>query len=192
MDDSDPRAQRSRAALRAAVLELAASQPVDDLTVAAICRRAEVTRDTFYRHATSPAALLADALAAEIDAIGPRERLDESERDLWEHVRGRAAVYRGAMNPSLSSTVRARIEQAFRHALAEWLDEHPGALPDALRHEPGGRDLAVAYAAGGTVAAIEHWLRSGDDDIDSAARSVLAASPEWWLRSRGPVERRKP
>ena len=45
--------------------------------------------------------------------------------------------------------------------------------------------MLVAYAGAGTVAAIEEWLRTGElDDIDAAARTVIAASPAWWLGRR--------
>ena len=42
--------------------------------------------------------------------------------------------------------------------------------------------MFAAYAASGTVGAIEAWLVSGDlDDTDAATQAILAASPEWWL-----------
>lgn len=41
--------------------------------------------------------------------------------------------------------------------------------------------MAIAYAAGGTVAAAEAWLAAGDlDDIERAVHVMLSASPQWW------------
>lgn len=190
----DPRALRSRTALHDAVLALTARTPLEALSAAEICRTAGVTRDTFYRHATNPTDLLATALSAEIEALPVRDRIDDAERDLLEHVRDRAEVYRHAMNPALAAPVRAALERVLRAGLDAWLDAHPGIAPDAVRADASARAIAVAYAAGGTVAAIEHWLQGAEGalDVESATRAILAASPEWWLRSRGHRERREP
>jgi AcrR family transcriptional regulator len=141
----DARSHRSQESLRSAVLTLAARSPIADVTASAICREAGVTRDTFYRHTTSPVDLLADALGAEIAvimaAIAEHPAIGDAERALLTHVRARG----------LNGDDRALL-------------------------------MATAYAAAGTVGAIEEWLLSGADDIDRAAEVILAASPDWWLR----------
>lgn len=197
----DPRALRSRTALRGAVLSLAERTPVASLTVAEVCRHAGVTRDTFYRHASGPTELVAAALAAEIEALPERDRLGDAERDLIVHIHARREVYRHAMSPTLAAPVRAQLERVLAEGLHAWLDEHPDLAPEPVRTDAAARDIAVAYAAGGTVAALEAWLRRGDDagaavhpddDIETATRAILVASPEWWLRTRGRDERREP
>ncbi|QLD10313.1 TetR/AcrR family transcriptional regulator [Microbacterium oleivorans] len=181
----DPRSIRSRTALRGAVLELAAGKPIGVVSVAEVCRVAGVTRDTFYRHADAPVTLLAEALGAELAdmlrRVSELESLSGAEALLLEHVRSRGDVYRGALAPSLAAPVRANLEGAVAKGLAAWLVRHPEAEPSGLR-EPAAREIAIAYAAGGTVAAIEVWLRSGAEDVAWATRAILAASPEWWLR----------
>ncbi|MCM3780414.1 hypothetical protein [Microbacterium hydrocarbonoxydans] len=160
--------------------------PIGDVTVAAICVEAGVTRDTFYRHSDSAVALLADALAAEIAEameILPRaDAIGDGERALLEHVQRRARVYRGAMHPLLAAPVRDNLDRSIRAGLLLWVELHPEILPHAFATDTAALAIAVAYAASGTVGAIEEWLRSGDDDIDRAVRLILAASPEWWLR----------
>ncbi len=181
----DPRAARSRQALRLAALELAAVRPLSELSVAEICRRAGVTRDTFYRHADAPASLVADALRDELDAAipatGDLDSLSIAEVALLEHVRAYIDVYRGALEPSFAGPVRAVLEQTVASGLAQWLERHPETEPPVLEGMPG-QQLAIAYAAGGTVAAVEAWVRSGAEDVAWASRAILAASPEWWLR----------
>ncbi|MWB98508.1 hypothetical protein [Agromyces seonyuensis] len=181
----DARTARTRARLRASVLALADRTPLAELTVAEVCADADVVRDTFYRHASDVQALLADALGAEIDAhiaeLGSRAGMEAAERALLEHVAERARVYRGAMRPTLAPAVRATLEDEIRRGLREWIRLHPeidapGAVDDF------DREIAVAYAAGGTVAAIELWLRVDGEDVASATRAILAATPEWWLR----------
>ncbi len=181
----DPRSRRSRQALREAILRRAAERPIAELTVAAVCRDAGVTRDTFYRHADNPTDLLAAALRDELDAVAhdidDAATLGSAERTLLAHVRERADVYRGALEPRLAAPIRAVLEDVVATGLAGWLERHPETGPDGpMAGLP--RDIAVAYATGGTVAAIEAWLRSGADDVEEATRSILAASPHWWLR----------
>ncbi|MFI5530997.1 TetR/AcrR family transcriptional regulator [Kitasatospora sp. NPDC051853] len=62
-DRPDPRAERTRAKLRAALLAECAERPLDELGVAALVRRAGVGRATFYVHYPDLQALAVDACA---------------------------------------------------------------------------------------------------------------------------------
>ncbi|MBS3178869.1 MULTISPECIES: TetR/AcrR family transcriptional regulator [unclassified Pseudoclavibacter] len=200
----DPRQARTRSALRAAIYELAAAQPIADVSVAQVARAAGITRDTFYRHATTPEHLLADFLGEEIDALmAPIANLpatsgtelsvfDEPERELLRHVARHAQIYLNAMAPRLTGPVRDTLVDRVEAGLLTHLERHPEIAPPA---QPGidderHRRILVAYAGSGTVSAIEEWLRSGelgdvDGDVDAAASTIIAASPDWWLgRSR--------
>lgn len=182
----DARSLRSRSQLRAAILQLSTATPIDDISVAAICRESGITRDTFYRHADTPAHLLADALAHEIDAameaLPTAQTIGDGEHLLIAHVAARADIYRGAMRPTLVAPVRSALEQSVRHGLETWIALRPAILPPALRDDAIGQRIATAYAASGTVGAIEAWLDSGADENERAVELILAASPEWWLR----------
>ncbi|MFF2042590.1 TetR/AcrR family transcriptional regulator [Kitasatospora sp. NPDC058170] len=61
--DGDPRAARTRARLRRALLEECALRPLAEVSVAALVRRAEVGRATFYLHYADLEALAVDACA---------------------------------------------------------------------------------------------------------------------------------
>lgn len=182
----DPRSQRTRAALHAAILDLASREPVRGVSVVAVCRSADVTRDTFYRYSSDPAQLLADALGEELARLGPALHADadigDAERRLLAHVHHRAAAYRGALDPVLVAPVRRTLEATVRAGLEQWVQNRPEILPPPLREDPAALPIAIAYAAGGTVSAIEEWLRGGAGDVDAAVRRVLLASPEWWQR----------
>lgn len=182
----DARSRRSRESLRQAVLALASRTPIADVTASAICTEAGVTRDTFYRHADNPIDLLADALSAEIaetmEMLPSAAAIGEGERALLEHVARRADVYRGAMHPLLAAPLRGNLERSISSGLVLWAELHPHIVPEIFADDPAAMRLAVAYAAAGTVGAIEEWLRSGDRDVERAVRLILAASPEWWLR----------
>jgi AcrR family transcriptional regulator len=205
----DPRQARTRRELRSTIYRLAAEKPIAAVTMAEIAREAGVTRDTVYRHAPSPVDLLADFLGEEIDTITGSLDLpaqsgtelsvfDDSERALLEHVLTRAAIYRGAMSPRLASTLRDLLVDRIEHGLAAHLARHPhiAPLPEPGVAEDTHRRLLVAYAATGTVGAIEEWLREVDARLDprseegraavaAAARTVIAASPSWWLGRAG-------
>lgn len=192
----DPRQLRTRNTLRATVYEIAATKPIGSVSVAEIARAAGVTRDTVYRHAADPVQLLAGFLdeemaefvlhSAELPATAPKGRtvFDDGERELLAHIVAHAEVYRHAMSPRLIGPLRDVLIDRIGEGLRGHLDRHPEIAPrpaDGTDPELHARML-IAYAAAGTVAAIETWLEHGDlDDPDSAARTVLAASPEWWL-----------
>jgi AcrR family transcriptional regulator len=114
----DRRTVRTRAALRAAILELAAQEDVSELSVVEVARRAGINRVTFYDHATSPAALLVAVLADELDQIraalldpeaagsrtsasgatpDPLELVDRVARAVASHVERHAAIYERAL-----------------------------------------------------------------------------------------------
>lgn len=60
---ADPRAARTRAALRQALLDECAERPLEQVGVAALVRRAGVGRATFYLHYADLQALAVDACA---------------------------------------------------------------------------------------------------------------------------------
>jgi len=196
----DPRQARTWARLVEVVHEVAAESPIDDVSVAELARRAGITRDTFYRHAGGPADLLARVLGAELDDLltdfaeradadgGGRAVFDVAERALLAHMREHRSIYRGAMSPRLTPALRDMLVGLIERSLLEHLSRHPEIAPAGPAGIDRARQLHVyaAYAASGTIGAIEVWLA---DDApaasDDAARAILAASPAWWFT---PVE----
>ncbi|MDX3854495.1 TetR/AcrR family transcriptional regulator [Streptomyces sp. AK02-01A] len=68
--ESDPRAARTRARLRQALLDACAERPLEEIGVAALVRRAGIGRATFYLHYPDLQALAADACAEVVrDAV---------------------------------------------------------------------------------------------------------------------------
>ncbi|MFC6234177.1 TetR/AcrR family transcriptional regulator [Leucobacter soli] len=185
----DIRQQRTRAQLAAAIVELASVQPSSSLTVSAVAHAAGISRDTFYRHATSPSALLAAVLDAELEhlpmpAEGGAREFGDAERELLEHVAKHAEIYRNALVHGTDDHVRDILELRIHSALTAYLHAHPQILPAELAggDEPLNTEIAIAYAVHGTVGAIEAWLRSPELDTDAAARAIVAASPSWWVQ----------
>lgn len=196
----DPRYLRSQTALRTAVHRLASEQSISEISVAQLCREAGVTRDTFYRHASSPLVLLADMLGSEIErvvgayqneagAIRDGADFPAAERALLAHVVDNIAVYRAAMEPRMLAPLRHNFEHTIRLGLLAYLGEHPEILPAGVAaDDESAARLLASYAASGTVGAIESWVLDAEPgvapDIDRGVRLILAASPQFWLGMR--------
>ena len=177
------------------MLQLARERPLDSISVSEVAIAAGVTRDTFYRHASSVVDLLVAALSLELTAMADRyapilanppvtsDLVFSAESDLLRHVANNATIYRSALRAELGSPVRKALTEFVRRTLENELRLRPEIAPDAL----GTLDdrtigMATAYAASGTVGAIEVWLETGElTDIEAAARVIIAASPEWWF-----------
>lgn len=116
-----------------------------------------------------------DASTAHHVFVGPT-------RVFLTHVRTHATLYRMAASGSLSGRLRSVLIEPAREILAAHLRRHPEIVPaDLAPLSATTFAMAVAYAAGGTVAAAEAWLVTGDlDDLEGAVHAVLAASPQWW------------
>ncbi|MCL2850378.1 MAG: TetR/AcrR family transcriptional regulator [Micrococcales bacterium] len=190
----DPRYLRVRAALRRAVLELAADRPPEEITVAELTAAAGVSRTVFYSHASSPVRLLAEALFAEVlpdrlelamansqEAFGPLWR--EGYLALLGYVEARRGVY--------ATAVAAR--SGLLGALVDYYTELATTAVDAVVARmaepvsPSWRTMAVHQHAHGAIAIIEAWLNAApgttpDDIVDA----YLALAPPWQLARPGP------
>jgi AcrR family transcriptional regulator len=181
------------------VYDLAGQRPVTELSVAELCREAGVTRDTFYRHAASPVGLLADVLREELEAVAgahpelgggfrPDAGMRAGVRALLEHVAQHQSVYRNATRPHLLGPLRDVLEAVIRASLTAHAQRYPEILPPEAV-SPDDVAVLAAYAAAGTVGALEEWLKGGPPDVDRGERLVVAGSPAFW---HGPVGRDDP
>lgn len=189
----DPQFRRSQSALRAAIYELASTRSPTDVSVTELCRAAGVTRETFYRHASSPLQLLADALDAEIARLprawgkavavqDPARLFPDTARAILRHVALHAEVYRAAMQPGLLSPLRTNLEQMMRPTLVEYLQVHPEVIPEPVDpSDTAGLGVLASYAASGCVGAIEWWLKEPVLDLDRGVRLLIAATPAFWM-----------
>lgn len=190
----DARILHTTAALREAVLRLAADRPVSEITVADVTRAAGINRATFYSHAVSPGSLLADVLTPELDRI--------REDDAAAH---RAAVERGAGPEDLAAITRRGIDAVIDHVTAH-RDIYERALPDpndgslhrllvdhftvsSAMHiselDPATKpdiidDVAAGFVAQGFVGAIEAWLAGPRRSRRALVATITQSFPGWW------------
>ncbi|TCI96348.1 TetR/AcrR family transcriptional regulator [Aeromicrobium sp. IC_218] len=186
---------RSAVALRDAVVELAQQKPADQINVSELCRAAGITRDTFYRYAASPIQLLAQVLNDDLDTYTALTRhlpaapaggtvMDAPSRAWLEHVCRFEAVYRQALRPHLPTEMRDVLLTRIQNFMLTHAARHPHIRPNidgTVMNERGIR-LAAAYAASGSVGAIEAWLASGPiGDLAVPTALIHASAAPWWF-----------
>jgi len=179
---------RTVAAVEAAVREALREVPLDDLTVAEVCRRAGIGRPSFYTHFDSIPELVAQMLTAEIDDELPIPDVKSVDADRIEPtltVNFAAALqlvardrelYRAAFASASSGVLRRVLEQAIavrvRNIVLIWQDRGLVAGVDM--------DVAVPFAAGGIARALEAWAFDDATDAVGRARAIRDQMPRWW------------
>ena len=167
VNPDDPRVQRTRDRLRAALLSLAAEQELGSVTMAAVARRAGINRATAYQHYADLDSLVADAMDGAVTHVArcaalcpldqPGDPLDRSRTrppeplvDLFAHVAANAVLYQRMLSAQGSARFSNLLRQRLTEALADRFSA--GARP------PGFDDVPVtthaAYLAGALVGVV--------------------------------------
>lgn len=178
-----------RQRLREAIVELAAERPLASLTVSEVCRRAEVSRDSFYRFAANPAELLAEHLYEDHDVapVVPRHGDDHGVRGLVpamrvlvEHVQRNYEIYRNAQAPHLPPAIQESLLRRFRQVLVGHVEEFPEKLP-TVATTPAAANAFIDYVAFATLGAVESLVGSGAIRDTELSVEILrtAIAPSW-------------
>lgn len=168
----DRRVKYTKMVLRQSLLELLQEQPISKLTVTDICARADVNRNTFYSHYESPFDLLMqieDELYEEIMRSVERSlstrTISAFLLDVCQSIEANGDLCRILMSEHGDKEFLKRIMQvAHDWSIAEW-----SAQPSALDRE--GMELLYSFAANGSVAVIEGWIKSG---MQKSPREIAA------------------
>lgn len=195
---TDPRSARTRARIREAVLDAArAGDGLGKLTVAELCRRADVHRVTFYGHFRTLDEAIAAALTTLVDDLGT---IGADEIAAADSPAALSAVYRRALDQQVQELARHR--EVYRRLFrAEVAHHFTGPLTDSLRRRaqlaidafseagievPGARDgIAAGYLSAGIAAAFAAFVASEDSDLGAASRRISAQLPRWWPSESG-------
>ena len=103
----DPRVVRSRAAVLDAALGLLCEGGYAAVTIDGVARRSGVARTTIYRHWSSLAALVIDAVVSSHPG-GPPEPLGDPRQDFRRHLGSlREKLTTTAFGPALAATLHA-------------------------------------------------------------------------------------
>jgi AcrR family transcriptional regulator len=178
-----------------AVRVLAAERSIHHISVATLCQRAGLTRDTFYRYAARPVDVLARAMdddlpsaEALLASVAPRPAANPLEapgRAVLEHIDRNKAIYQHALHPHLDSALREVLIGRLEILLLGYLQANPESVPTIGDSKPTAaetRRLAV-FTAAGTVGAIENWLaQERPEPVDRMLTLLFSAAAPWWRR----------
>jgi AcrR family transcriptional regulator len=150
------RSQRTRAALKAAFIELVLSRGYEPIAVTDIIRRARIGRSTFYLHYASKEALLSEGLeypCRGLAAYVTGEPKPVEQVALLEHFRAQRRVNRVFFEPPIRTLWVKVLAQAIGREIAR---------SGAVRPAPGRAPSSVfcRIVAEMQIAVITQWLGS--------------------------------
>ncbi|MFJ5281336.1 TetR/AcrR family transcriptional regulator [Streptomyces parvulus] len=191
----DPRARRTRALLRSAVLDLSMEKDLDGITMSDIAERAEVNRATVYLHYKDREDLLLDATESTMDGVVEAARacrliahtheLPETApvhlTSLFAHVDKHRAVYRRMLGEDGSPRFAARLERLLAQAWFEQLLTE--ATPDAF--DETALLVRAHFLSGAVLAVIGRWVRGEFDGEQGNGMSVTGVADLTWALVRG-------
>ncbi|WP_213011488.1 TetR/AcrR family transcriptional regulator [Paractinoplanes toevensis] len=191
--DVDVRVRRTRESLSQAVLRLAAEHPVEDIAVADVVRLARINRTTFYKHAASPADVLAEVLYADLDRIRTGWIAGAPAREVWERSAGELAdhlqrfedLYRTGLVGQRSAVLNRLLVEHFAGSALAWLDRDPRLLPDGAGSPQWRRKAFSRFIAHGEVGVVEAWLTEPAPLDRTLFISASASFMSTWLGGAG-------
>ena len=179
---ADPRVERTRAAIIAAVHTI--SESGTETTVSTIAREAGISRASFYAHFSGlddlATSLHRDAFRAIdelfwLDRQSGNDALRRSQARLVAHFTENRGLYAAVAALPTSKEVYLASVRAMASAIEEYLASHP-AVPVDLNPAATAR-----YIAGAAYGLLDAWM-SGEVDVDEAtlAEHLTALLPPWF------------
>lgn len=156
---SDRRVQRTRYALRDALISLLEERGWDDINIQDLCKRANVGRSTFYLHFQNKEELLVggfDDLRAWLHAQSAPENATVTAmpfvRGLIEHVHEQRNLFRAIIGRRSGHVVQKR----FREMVCQLVEKEVAPPHAGWKQKAGAR-----YIAGALVELLAWWVDSG-------------------------------
>ncbi len=177
----DRRIQRTRYALRKALLELIAAKGYDSISVEEITQQANLGRATFYLHYKDKEDLLVDEFneivnerAHAISEIPFSAWLPDLENPdptsennpappllmAFQHVANHAELYRILLNNEKSDRIFERIRKIITQAITDFMQTKLKNDPIPILFEVP-IDLLAAYFSGALLSCVDWWLEQG-------------------------------
>ncbi|MBM7824274.1 AcrR family transcriptional regulator [Arcanobacterium pluranimalium] len=191
--NTDPRFVRVRENLRAAVFELAAHKPVEEISVAELTRAAGISRTTFYKHGVSPAQFIADLIIEELEphlnkmsAIidEPTDNYLVQWRDVYADILRGIKARKEIYVPMFS---RANSSGVLGYVISYLADFYEGYVQLFEQHVENDltmlwKEMAVSQQVHNFLAVIGAWCRQDCvDDPVAVVNTYLSLAPPWQL-----------
>jgi AcrR family transcriptional regulator len=180
---TDRRIQRTRQALRKALMELIKEKGYDAISVEQITQRANLGRTTFYLHYKDKEDLLVDEFSelanerartlSEIpfsawlpDLENPEHTIENKPSEpflmVFQHVANNADIYRILLQNEKSDRILERIRKIITQAITEFMQTKVENDPIPLLLEVP-IDLLAAYFSGALLSCVDWWLEQGSE-----------------------------
>jgi AcrR family transcriptional regulator len=170
----DARVERTRGALRDALLELLEEHPFDQLTIRDISARASAGYATFFRHYPDKASLLADLASAEISELLAHAMPILVSVDthascvaLCSYVNARRRLWAVLLTGGAAANLREEFVRQARVLASETSADH--SRPQSWLPA----DIAVTFGVSGTVEILAWWLDRGSAHSIEEVASIL-------------------
>jgi AcrR family transcriptional regulator len=175
---TDRRIQRTRQALRKALLELITDKEYDSISVEEITQRANIGRATFYVHYKDKEDLLVDEFN---EIVNERARtISEIPFSAWlpglenpdpktenkpappllmafQHVANHADIYRILLQNEKSDRIFERIRKIIMEAITDFMQRKAKSDPIPILSEVP-IELLAAYFSGALLSCVDWWL----------------------------------
>lgn len=175
---NDRRVQRTRRALRDALISLLPERGWDDISVQDLCERADIGRSTFYLHFQNKEELLVGGLndlrsllRAQAATVGEaRPGALTFVRGLIDHVDEQRKLFRSIVGRRSGHAVQMRFREMVMQLVAEEIALHAAA--------GWQRDAGARYVAGALVEFLAWWVDAGKtrsaDDVERYFHQLTA------------------
>lgn len=178
--------RETRARLIAAAMDLAAERDVDDVTVADIAARADVSRRTFFNYFSSKEQALVGSSPERAGQLADLVAARPADEDAWNALRAALADLYATDDQRTDRSWVSRVRLARAHPslvgeLREYFAHLEGVLAAEVARRMGDRPdglhphLVVALAMTTIRVAIDHWLQQDDDSPLPAAIDAAMA-----------------
>lgn len=182
--ESDPRLQRSRALIVAAVTELVEDKPVEQLSITRVVEAAGVTRPTFYQHFPDVVSAVQEAayvrLAAAFPEPGEMSGSRPTDAELHRHIVAHASAvlshlagHRSFYQHVLAAAAGVEFFNRFVALVASRM--LPGSLETGGQSDEFQRD-ATTVMASGMMWFVVRWVSDAAPEPPSAATMAMRAA----------------
>jgi AcrR family transcriptional regulator len=163
---TDPRALRSREALRKSFEELAAERPYANLTIKEVTSRASLDRTTFYLHYPGMHALLEDCTRVLFDemraGIYANKQVDYHQdlsllepfvASVFKHLEKHARFYRAMLGKQGDPTFKTRFQDQISELIFEPIAGTISSGPNGMQS-----DMTLRFFSAGFAGLAAWWL----------------------------------
>ncbi|WP_165171297.1 TetR/AcrR family transcriptional regulator [Adlercreutzia sp. ZJ242] len=169
----DHRAEVTKTLLRRALIDLLEEKPIGSISVAELCREADVSRSTFYAHYDTPEDLLESIQAELISELTSSSHKDTAS--VYEHMLYTCQVSLKNKDFYLLIASDHRARALFRRKLLELMDDPPELhdFPENPTPEQSAQRFRMLAVAEGCAGIMNDWCDRGlKEPPEAVARAV--------------------